>query len=194
MSANNPIELIAGLGNPGSRYEDTRHNAGFWLLDQLARSQGAVFRQENKFAGETCKVEIANTSCKLLKPNTYMNRSGQSLKLMTAFYRIPPSAVLVVHDDIDLPPGTVRLKRAGGHGGHNGLRDITHQLGQDFMRLRLGVGHPRQREQVVTYVLERPSRDDAQAIDKAIERSLSCIPEIIRGEFDKVMNTLHSQR
>lgn len=191
--ASDPILLIAGLGNPGNQYQDTRHNAGFWLVDQLARQHGGMFRPEHKFAGETCRINIAGQPCWLLKPQTFMNRSGQSLKLLASFYRIPTEAILVVHDELDLPPGTVRLKRGGGHGGHNGLRDISHHLGQHFARLRVGIGHPGEREKVVAYVLERPSQNEAKAIDEAIAHTLPCIPHVIAGQFDKAMNSLHAR-
>ncbi|WP_006786708.1 aminoacyl-tRNA hydrolase [Thiorhodospira sibirica] len=193
MASADPILLIAGLGNPGNQYHDTRHNAGFWLVDQLAHQHGGMFRPEHKFAGEACRINIAGQPCWLLKPQTFMNRSGQSLKLLASFYRIPTEAILVVHDELDLPPGTVRLKRGGGHGGHNGLRDISHHLGQHFARLRIGIGHPGERAKVVSYVLERPSHVEAKAIDEAIAHTLPLIPQMITGQFDKAMNTLHAR-
>ncbi len=148
-----PIELIVGLGNPGSRYEQTRHNAGFWLLDALAESLGSRFSVEGRFFGLLGRVEIDGQSCYLFKPTTFMNRSGQALAALTRYYKIPAPRVLVVHDEIDLPPGVVRLKRGGGHGGHNGLRDIIKALGDNsFWRLRLGVGHPGARDEVVDFL------------------------------------------
>ena len=187
------IALIVGLGNPGPKYDQTRHNAGFWFVEEVARRHGGVFRTEAKFAGEVCRVAIDGREVWLLKPTTYMNRSGQSVKLLAGFYKIPVEQILVAHDEIDLPPGTARLKRGGGHGGHNGLRDIMAQMGQSFLRLRLGVGHPGQKDQVVDYVLERPSRDDEALIRRDIDDAVDVLAPVVAGEFEKAMNQLHSR-
>ena len=187
------IILIAGLGNPGPEYRDTRHNAGFRFVDELARRHGGSFRVENKFAGETCRVKIAGREVWLLKPQTFMNRSGQSLRLFTDFYKLGSSNLLVAHDEIDLPAGEVRLKRGGGHGGHNGLRDIFSHLGRDFLRLRIGVGHPGSKERVVGYVLDRATADEQRAIDAAIERAADVIPGMLEGNIEKAMHRLHSE-
>jgi peptidyl-tRNA hydrolase, PTH1 family len=188
-----PVQLVAGLGNPGPRYTETRHNAGFWFVDALARRHGGGLRQENKFAGEVARITLGGRDVWLLKPQTFMNRSGQSLKLLAAFYRVPVEAILVVHDEIDLPPGEARLKRGGGHGGHNGLRDIMAHLGGNFLRLRLGVGHPGHKDQVVDYVLHRPSREDEAQILGSIDRALDVMPEVVAGELERAMHKLHSK-
>ena len=138
-----PISLIVGLGNPGGQYAETRHNAGFWFVDLLARKHGCVFRNESRFHGETCRIFQGSRECRLLKPATFMNRSGQAVSSLAAYFRIPPEQILIAHDELDLPPGTVRLKQGGGHAGHNGLRDIISALGgRDFWRLRIGIDRP----------------------------------------------------
>jgi PTH1 family peptidyl-tRNA hydrolase len=187
------VALVAGLGNPGPRYADTRHNAGFWLLDRLAAARGLVFRRAAKFLGDVAEADFDGRVW-LLKPETFMNRSGQSVAALAGFYRIPPAQVLVVHDDLDLPPGTVRLKRGGGHGGHNGLRDTLACLGSaDFLRLRVGVGHPGPGADVVSYVLNRPPAEEARLIDESIGRALELLPRLLAGEVDRVMNLLNAK-
>lgn len=196
MAASAPsILLIVGLGNPGPTYECTRHNAGFWFLDELARRHGCTFRAEPKFFGEIARLSLEGREYWLLKPATFMNRSGQAVLSMAGFYKIPPEAILVVHDEIDLPPGTVRLKRGGGHGGHNGLRDIVNRLGSsDFARLRIGVGHPGSSDQVVGYVLSRPSKQDEELILQTIDEAADVFPLIVGGGFEKAMHRLHSRK
>jgi PTH1 family peptidyl-tRNA hydrolase len=184
------IDLIVGLGNPGSQYARTRHNVGFWLLDQLAAS-GADLRVESKFQAEVGTLKFGGRRVALLKPTTYMNLSGQAVGAYARYYKIQPAAILVVHDELDLAPGTVRLKRGGGHGGHNGLRDITAQIGAEFLRLRLGIGHPGSADKVVEYVLGNPPTDDRLAIEDAIGRGLLVMPEIVAGQTDKIMNQLN---
>lgn len=184
------IDLIVGLGNPGSQYARTRHNVGFWLLDQLAAS-GADLRVESKFQAEVGTLKLGGRRVALLKPTTYMNLSGQAVGAYARYYKIQPAAILVVHDELDLAPGTVRLKRGGGHGGHNGLRDITAQIGAEFLRLRLGIGHPGSADKVVEYVLGNPPTDDRLAIEDAISRGLLVMPEIVAGQTDKIMNQLN---
>ena len=184
------IDLIVGLGNPGSQYARTRHNVGFWLLDQLAAS-GADLRVESKFQAEVGTLKFGGRRVALLKPTTYMNLSGQAVGAYARYYKIQPAAILVVHDELDLAPGTVRLKRGGGHGGHNGLRDITAQVGAEFLRLRLGIGHPGSADKVVEYVLGNPPTDDRLAIEDAISRGLAVLPEIVAGQTDKIMNQLN---
>jgi len=184
------IDLIVGLGNPGSQYARTRHNVGFWLLDQLAAS-GADLRVESKFQAEVGTLKFGGRRVALLKPTTYMNLSGQAVGAYARYYKIQPAAILVVHDELDLAPGTVRLKRGGGHGGHNGLRDITAQIGAEFLRLRLGIGHPGSADKVVEYVLGNPPTDDRLAIEDAISRGLAVLPEIVAGQTDKIMNQLN---
>ena len=189
------IQLVAGLGNPGTKYEQTRHNAGFWFVDEVARQYDARFRSESKYKSEVARCSIAGNDCRLQKPMDFMNRSGLPVASLAAFYRIPRSSILVVHDDLDLPPGTVKLKKGGGHGGHNGQRDlIPHLGGNDFMRLRIGIGHPGHRDDVVAYVLKNASRDDRADIDQAIEEAVKALPDIVAGHFDKAMKALHTAK
>ncbi|BCO32861.1 peptidyl-tRNA hydrolase [Thiohalobacter sp. COW1] len=186
------VALIVGLGNPGAKYDQTRHNAGFWFLDGLARRFHCTLNPENRFQGEAGRCDIDGADCRLLKPTTFMNRSGQSVAALAGFFKIPPEAILVVHDELDLEPGTVRLKRGGGHGGHNGLRDLIGALGsREFLRLRVGIGHPGHRDDVVNYVLNKPSSDDRIAIDAAIESALLEVPRIVNGDLEAAMNALH---
>ena len=186
------VALIVGLGNPGAKYDQTRHNAGFWFLDGLARRFHCTLTPENRFQGEAGRCDIDGADCRLLKPTTFMNRSGQSVAALAGFFKIPPEAILVVHDELDLEPGTVRLKRGGGHGGHNGLRDLISALGsREFLRLRVGIGHPGHRDDVINYVLNKPSADDRIAIDAAIESALLQVPAIVRGDHEAAMNALH---
>ncbi|NOX76972.1 MAG: aminoacyl-tRNA hydrolase [Gammaproteobacteria bacterium] len=189
------VQLIVGLGNPGPKYEQTRHNVGFVFLDELARAKGATFRVENKFHGDVCKLPINGRDVWLLKPTTFMNLSGKALAALARFYKIAPEAVLVVHDELDIPPGQLRLKQGGGHGGHNGLRDIISQLGsRDFHRLRVGIGHPGDSRDVSNYVLTRASGDDQIAIDNALDDALRELPRILEGNWQKAMNHLHSRK
>ncbi|WP_241085089.1 aminoacyl-tRNA hydrolase [Candidatus Vondammii sp. HM_W22] len=187
------IRLIVGLGNPGGQYEGTRHNAGFWFVDLLARRHGGVFKSESKFHGQNCRINVAGRECWLLKPTTFMNRSGQSVSSLANYFKISLEQILVAYDELDLPPGVLRLKPDGGHAGHNGLRDIMSAMGgRDFWRLRIGIDHPGNAKQVVDHVLGCPSRQDADAIEDALdegERALECI---LDGEFQRVMNRLHS--
>jgi PTH1 family peptidyl-tRNA hydrolase len=189
------VQLIVGLGNPGAEYEQTRHNAGFWFVDELARVNQCSLRKEARFHAEVGRCTLHGYDCRLQKPITFMNRSGQAVIALADFLRIPPSEILVVHDELDLLPGTVRLKKGGGHGGHNGLRDLIAHLGtQDFMRLRLGIGHPGDRNQVVDYVLHRPSRDEREQIDAGMQRALDVMPLAVAGEFERAMHKLHSEK
>jgi PTH1 family peptidyl-tRNA hydrolase len=193
--ADHPIKLIVGLGNPGPDYEETRHNAGFWFVDRLAREQNQAFRNESRHHGLLCKLNIAGTDVRLLKPTTFMNRSGQAVSSLANYFRISAEEMLVVHDELDLEPGQARLKQGGGHAGHNGLRDIMSALGsRDFHRIRIGIDHPNDRGVVVNYVLGRPSKSDREAIDVAIGDAIESLDEIVRGEMNKAMNRLHSSR
>jgi PTH1 family peptidyl-tRNA hydrolase len=191
--ADHRIRLIVGLGNPGPKYDQTRHNAGFWFVDQLAHRFGGQFRVESKFSGEVCKLRIADEDVWLLKPMTFMNHSGLPVRQLSAFYKIPLEEILVAHDELDLDPGVVRLKRGGGHGGHNGLRDISSHLGKDFLRLRIGIGHPGHKDQVVDFVLSRASRAEQQSIEEAIDEAADAAEDIVAGQSQKVMNQLHSR-
>lgn len=188
-----PIRLIVGLGNPGSKYQQTRHNAGFWFLDALAQRYRVSLRPEGKFQGDVGKLQVGEHEIWLLKPDTYMNLSGQSIGALARFYKIKPEQILVCHDELDLPPGTVRFKTGGGHGGHNGLRDSIARLGTpDFHRLRIGIGHPGSKELVHDYVLSTASVHDHNAILEGIDRALDHVEELVSGAFEKVMNTLHT--
>jgi len=189
------IQLIVGLGNPGAKYEPTRHNAGFWFVDALARQHGATFKSENKFHGEACKLLLDGEEIWLLKPMTFMNKSGQAIAALANFYKITPEAILVAHDELDLPPGEARLKKGGGHGGHNGLRDTIAQLGnnKDFQRLRIGIGHPGHSSQVTGYVLGKAPADEQRLMEQAIDNALDVMPLAVCGEMQKAMNQLHSK-
>ncbi len=188
-----PIRLIVGLGNPGGEYQDTRHNAGFWFADRVAQDWGSVFRTESKFHAQVAVGRIAGADCRLLKPSTFMNRSGQAVAALMRYFRLQPQQVLVAHDELDLPAGAVRLKQGGGHAGHNGLRDILAVLGDPgFYRLRIGIGHPGNSRVVVDYVLSRPSRADRQAIEEGLGQALAALPEILLGEMQRAMNRLHA--
>lgn len=188
------IRLVAGLGNPGPEYSDTRHNAGFWFVDAVARRQRASLREEPRFFGRHARVGVGDDKVSLLQPTCWMNRSGQSLLACMNFYRIEPGEVLVAHDDLDLEPGTVRLKTGGGHGGHNGLRDIVSRLGGgDFHRLRIGIGHPGSAARVVSWVLSRAGGEDREHIEAAIERALDCLEDILAGDLGRAMNVLHQK-
>jgi PTH1 family peptidyl-tRNA hydrolase len=188
------IRLIVGLGNPGSEYELTRHNAGFWLVDRLA---GSGLQREARFQGLAKKIKLADEEVWLLEPQTFMNRSGLSVAALCRFYKIEPAEILVVHDELDLPPGSTKLKKGGSSGGHNGLKDITAALGtQEYWRLRLGIGHPRelQLQQVVAdFVLHRPRKEEQALIDEAIDKSLSVMPLLCQGLFEKAMLELHTR-
>ena len=189
------IRLIAGLGNPGAEYEQTRHNAGFWLVDQLARGE---LKRETRFQALAAKTRIAGNEVWLLEPQTFMNRSGQSVSALARFYKINPDEVLVVHDELDLPPGAAKIKKGGSSGGHNGLKDITAALGtQDYWRLRLGIGHPRElnlQQPVADFVLHRPRKEEQALIDQAIEKSLSVIALLCEGKFEQATMELHTDK
>ena len=186
--------LIVGLGNPGSDYAETRHNAGFWFCERLAHELGASFARESRYHGHVARARVGGQDIWLLMPQTFMNRSGQAVQALSHFYRIEPAAMLVVHDELDIPPGQMRLKFGGGLGGHNGLKDITAQLGtQDYWRLRIGIGHPGDRDEVVDYVLKPPRREEREEIDAALERALLVWPTLARGEFNAATQKINSK-
>ncbi|HEY6772876.1 MAG TPA: aminoacyl-tRNA hydrolase [Oxalicibacterium sp.] len=192
------IRLIVGLGNPGAEYEQTRHNAGFWLVDNLANDIGRCHLvRESKYNALAAKTSIAGNEVWLLEPQTFMNRSGQSVGALARFFKIAPDEILVVHDELDLPPGAAKLKKGGSSGGHNGLKDITAALGtQDYWRLRIGIGHPRTlnlNQPVVDFVLHRPRKEEQPLIDEAIEKSLKIIPLLCEGEFARASTQLHTE-
>ncbi|MFD1215376.1 MULTISPECIES: aminoacyl-tRNA hydrolase [Microbulbifer] len=189
-----PIQLIVGLGNPGPEYDRTRHNAGADFVSELARIHGAQLAPDSKYHGLSGRVRIGGQDIRLLIPTTYMNRSGQAVGPLANFFKIPVQAILVAHDELDLPPGTARLKGGGGHGGHNGLRDIIAALGnnRDFMRLRLGVGHPGNARDVVNYVLQRAPRVEQDQLAEAIDRAVDVLPTAASGDWGAAMKTLHT--
>ena len=187
------IRLITGLGNPGEKYERTRHNAGYWWVDAIADRKRASWKRETKFSGWTTRVEEGGREFFLLKPATYMNESGRSVSALMRFFKIEPGELLVVHDELDLPPGAVKLKRGGGTGGHNGLEDIVDALGtKDFWRLRVGIGHPGHKDLVADYVLDRARRTEQEAIDPPFERSFDLLPHLAGGRMQDAMTWLHT--
>lgn len=188
-----PLIALIGLGNPGPDYAQTRHNAGFWLADRFVERQRGGFRMDAKFFGELARVRAGSADVLVLKPMTWMNRSGQAASALAQFYKLPPENLLVAHDELDLPIGTARLKLGGGHGGHNGLRDIHKPLGDGYRRVRIGVGHPGQRELVMPYLTEqRPPKLEEQAIRQSIERTLDALELWFGGSWDKAVQALHS--
>jgi PTH1 family peptidyl-tRNA hydrolase len=188
-----PLKLVVGLGNPGREYARTRHNAGWWLVDELAARSSGSWRHDAREHTELARIDVAGTQLWLLKPSAFMNRSGGPVAAVAKFYGIEPGEILVAHDDIDLPPGVARLKHGGGHGGHNGVRDVIAHLGADFWRLRLGVGHPGSKDLVLDAVLDRPTQAEQQAIDEALSRALEIMPELLRSGAQKAMHSLHSR-
>ena len=187
------IRLIVGLGNPGADYVDTRHNAGFWLIDLLASDRGASFRFDKRYNADLGKLSAHGRDVHLQKPLAYMNRSGQSVAALARYFKIEPGQILVMHDELDLPPGTNRIKQGGGHGGHNGLRDVISHLGsREFFRVRIGIGHPGDSSQVTNYVLRKPSAADLDAIEAANRDTLAVMPLVLEGRIDKAMQALHT--
>lgn len=193
---NQNIQLIVGLGNPGAQYDQTRHNVGADAVAQLAQQQGSQWQLESKFHGYCSSITLLNHPIRLLIPNTFMNLSGKAVGAMAQFYKIPTHAILVAHDELDLNPGIAKFKKAGGHGGHNGLRDIIRALGNqnDFYRLRLGIGHPGHASLVSNFVLGRAPQSEQQLVTQAIEHALECLPLACTGEWEKAMHQLHSER
>ena len=190
----NGIKLIVGLGNPGDKYEATRHNAGFWWVDQLAAASGSKLALDAKFFGLAGKL-APTADVWLLKPTTFMNASGKAVAALANYYKITPAEILVVHDELDLPPNTVKLKKGGGHGGHNGLKDIAAALGTaDYWRLRLGIGHPGDRNEVINFVLKAPSKDEQNAINVCIDDSVAVTNQLLNGDFEGAMLKLHTKK
>jgi PTH1 family peptidyl-tRNA hydrolase len=187
------MKLVVGLGNPGREYEATRHNAGFWWVENLADLHRVRLQTEPKFFGRVGKLGTGPNDGWLLLPQTFMNASGRAVQALAGFYKIAPGEILVVHDELDLEPGIVRLKKGGGVAGHNGLKDIAAVLGPEFWRLRIGIGHPGERAEVVNYVLRPPRQEETELISAAIERSLEVWPLIRAGEMEKAMHRLHTQ-
>lgn len=189
----NSIRIIAGLGNPEEKYERTLHNAGFWFADALADKYGGRFRYEKKFDADYCRINLHGEDVWLVKPQSYMNLSGGPIRGLMDYYRLQVSNLLVAHDEIDLPPGTTRLKSGGGHGGHNGLRDIINHCGAEFVRLRLGVGHPGDKSQVTNYVLKRASSDVERAIEDNIVDAIAVMPLLIEDGLNAATKELHTR-
>ena len=187
------LSVIAGLGNPEDRYKDTLHNAGFWCVDELARRAGASFSYEKRFDADVCKMSMHGSDVWLIKPLSYMNNSGQPVRGFLDYYRLPVEKLLVVHDEIDLPPGTVRLKQGGGHGGHNGIRDVIEHCGAGFMRLRVGVGHPGEKEKVTGYVLKRAGAETSGVLQRAVDQAADIVPIILDKGMNEAMKELHTR-
>lgn len=188
------IKLIVGLGNPGDKYKDTRHNAGEWLVERLAQRLNFSLKEESKFFGKTARAVINGQEIRFLVPTTFMNLSGKAVGALATFYRIQPEQILIAHDELDLPPGTVKIKLGGGHGGHNGLRDSIAQLSnnKNFYRLRVGIGHPGDKNLVSAYVLSKPSPTDLTLIDKALEEATDCVEVLLKDGINKATNRLNS--
>lgn len=188
------IKLIVGLGNPGDKYTDTRHNAGEWLIERLERRFNISLNPESKFFGKTARTIVNGKEVRLLVPTTFMNLSGKAVGALASFYRIKPEEILVIHDELDLPPGIAKLKQGGGHGGHNGLKDIVAQLGNNnnFYRLRIGIGHPGHRDLVAGYVLNKPSPADRDALEKVLDEATDCVEIIFKDGMVKATNRLNS--
>lgn len=191
-----PLSLIVGIGNPGAKYADTRHNVGVWFIQALAARFGGVFREERKFFGATSSITIGDREVRLLIPATYMNESGKSVGALVNFYRIPHQRLLVAHDELDLATGVIRIKQGGGLAGHNGLRDISRCLAgsQEYNRLRIGVGHPGAKEEVIGHVLSKASAGDRSTIDSCIDAAVDTVPLMVEGEWQRAMSQLHTFR
>ncbi len=187
------MKLVVGLGNPGREHEATRHNAGYWWVDRLAARTGTNLRAEARFHGLAGKLVDKDGECWLLKPTTYMNVSGRAVQALAQFYKIAPAEMLIVHDELDLPPGEVKLKKGGGSAGHNGLKDITAHLGPDYWRLRIGIGRPLDRDQMINFVLNAPRKDELPLIEDAILRSLDVWPLMLEGKSEAAMLKLHTK-
>ena len=188
-----PLRIVVGLGNPGPEHQLTRHNAGYWFVDVLARRHGGEFRDYRKYSGETARISIGAQELILLKPTTYMNRSGLSIRQLSEFFKIPAEEILVAHDELDLPVGSLRLKFGGGHGGHNGLRDAIAHVGDRFWRLRIGVGHPGKKADVIDYVLTRAPRPEEDLILAAVGNAADCMPLLLEQGAERAMSKLHSR-
>ncbi len=189
------IKLFVGLGNPGPDYAATRHNAGFWWIDELARELKVSLNMDKSYHGYVARTTVGGQTIWLLQPQTFMNLSGKSVASLAKFFKIAPEEILVIHDELDIAPGQMKMKFGGSHAGHNGLRDIHAQLGSaDYWRLRMGVGHPGVKSEVINWVLKKPSLDNRIAIDQAITRSLKAVPDLISGDMDKATMLIHTTK
>lgn len=189
------IRLFVGLGNPGTDYDSTRHNAGFWWIDALARQLNATLVPDKSYHGQVARVSVQGQPVWLLKPQTFMNLSGKSVAALAHFFKIEPQEILVAHDELDIEPGEAKLKLGGSHAGHNGLRDIHAQLGTDqYWRLRLGIGHPGNKAEVVHWVLKKPSLDQRIAIDQTIDRALKAVPQFLAGDMEQATRQVHTSK
>jgi len=187
------LTMIAGLGNPEERYAKTLHNAGFWFVDEMARRAGGSFKYEKRFDAEICKIDIGGKDIWLCKPQSYMNLSGGPIRAMLDYYRLSADELLVAHDEIDLEPGTIKLKKGGGHGGHNGLRDTIRHCGADYLRLRIGVGHPGHKDQVTNYVLKKASSDVEAAMLRNVDDAADVMPLLVESGLNAAMKKLHTK-
>lgn len=188
-----PVRCIVGLGNPGAQYAGTRHNAGAWFISALVERYALTLKSDTKFRAALVKTPVFGDPCWIVQPNTYMNESGKAVAAVSRFYKIPPEAILVVHDELDFPAGTIRIKQAGGHGGHNGLRDIVSAIGsKDFYRLRVGIGHPGSKHQVSSYVLNKPMEGDRIAILRSIDEGMDILADLVAGQIQRAFHQLHS--
>lgn len=188
-----PIKMVVGLGNPGSEHEQDRHNVGFWFVDEIARRHNGIFKADRKFDGEICKISLGGNELWLLKPSTYMNRSGLAVTKLAAYYKITPEEILVVHDELDLDVGVARIKKGGGHGGHNGLRSVISHVGKEFYRMRLGIGHPGDKNAVIDFVLTRPSLKERDLLIKAVDEAADIMPLWLGEGDERAMHRLHSK-
>ncbi len=185
--------LIAGLGNPGTTYAETRHNAGFWFLDSLAQRSQATFRSQSRLKAKTARVTLNGRDCQLVRPTTFMNHSGEAIRAVMDYFQVSVANLLIAYDELDLPPGVSRLKLGGGHGGHNGMRDVFRHLPEhDFLRLRIGIGHPGNKDAVTNYVLSRPGASDEKLIWHAIEQAIAVLPDVLEGRLPQAMKALHT--
>jgi len=188
------MKLLVGLGNPGGKYESTRHNVGFWWCDQLATKLGVTFEHQSKFFGDVARAKVNGADLRLLKPQTFMNESGRAVKAISSFYDIDVSEILVVHDELDLEPGIVRLKQGGGHGGHNGIRDVGRHLSLSCWRLRIGINKPDDKNKVIEYVLGKPSKEDKESIFESIHFAINEIDDFFSGNGSALMNKLNGDK
>ena len=192
-SARPDFKLVVGLGNPGAEYQDTRHNVGFWFADHVCAAFAAHYTADAKAFGALARLQRGSFDARLLKPGTFMNRSGQSVAAVCNYFKLPPDQVLIAHDELDLAPGVVKIKRAGGHGGHNGLRDVSRTIGEGYWRLRIGIGHPGHRDRVSPWVLSRPNQADRTEVLAALDRVYGALDDLLFGDFARATQRINTQ-